>query len=74
MSAENNLSESDVKKSKYRKTEKILRGFEGFKLGEFLNYCKKNSELVFQNKMFEVYNDSNKTGKFMFSDFYQILQ
>ena len=65
MSEEKSLCGSDVKKRKYRKTREDLRGFEGFKLEEFLNCCQKNSELVFQNKIFE----SNKTGKLKLSNF-----
>ena len=73
MSEEKSLCGSDVKKRKYRKTRENLRGFEGFKLEEFLNCCQKNSELVFQNKIFEVFNDSNKTGKLKLSNFYKKL-
>ena len=58
MSAENNLSKSDVKKSKFPKTQESLRSFE---VRKFPNYCKIKSDLVFQNKVFEVFNDFHKT-------------
>ena len=61
MSAENNLSKSDVKKSKFQKTQESLRSFEGFEVRKFPNYCKIKSDLVFQNKVFEVFNDFHKT-------------
>ena len=63
MSADNNLSENEMNKSKFADINENFTKFKADNCKGFLNCCKKKSEIKFQSKTLQTFDGSKELGK-----------